>query len=429
MEEIAAAFRKVQEHYVPKKRPQVAHLPIDVAEAATVRRPVITNKTTRADNVIRCGIIGLGWMGRNHAAAIASNPRLRLSAVSDVRSDARTDAAKLGCKWLSSAQKMMSKQEVDAIVIATPHWTHWQLAIEALKAGLHVICEKPFTVTAAQADEVLRVASGSPGLLATVYQTRFEPSYQYVKKLLNSGELGQAYRYSLIESMWRTDAYYRNSPWRGTWKGEGGGVLLNQAPHLLDRYAWLFGMPATVMGRCDTTLHKIEVEDTASAICRHPDGAHGFIHISANECPAVSEMVISCDRGRITVRNGRITVNTLRDSIRQRTANDPENWGVFEGETRNVPGELINSPSELLNAFYGNFVDAVDGQAALMSPGSEARAAVELANAIALSSASGNLISLPINRADYEAFLASKGIVQDRYLSGVLEGGVLSVKV
>ena len=250
-----------------------------------------------------------------------------------------------------------------------------------------------------------------------------------MKKLLNSGELGQAYRYSLIESMWRTDAYYRNSPWRGTWKGEGGGVLLNQAPHLLDRYAWLFGMPATVMGRCDTTLHKIEVEDTASAICRHPDGAHGFIHISANECPAVSEMVISCDRGRITVRNGRITVNTLRDSIRQRTANDSENWGVFEGETRNVPGELINSPSELLNAFYGNFVDAVDGQAALMSPGSEARAAVELANAIALSSASGNLISLPINRADYEAFLASKGIVQDRYLSGVLEGGVLSVKV
>jgi Predicted dehydrogenases and related proteins len=386
------------------------------------------NKPTHADNVIRCGIIGLGWMGLNHAAAIASNPRLRLSAVSDVR-DARTDAAKLRCKWLSSAQNMMSKQEVDAVVIATPHWTHWQLAIEALKAGLHVICEKPFTVTAAQADEVLQVASGSPGLLATVYQTRFEPAYQYVKQLLNSGELGQAYRYSLIESMWRTDAYYRNSPWRGTWKGEGGGVLLNQAPHLLDRYAWLFGMPATVIGQCDTTLHKIEVEDTASAICRHPDGAHGFIHISANECPAISEMVISCDRGRITVRNGRITVNTLRDSIRQRTANDSENWGAFEGETRNVPGELINSPSELLNAFYGNFVEAVDGHAALVSPGSEGRAPVELANAIALSSATGNLISLPINRADYEAFLASKGIASDQYSSGVPEGSLLSLKV
>jgi predicted dehydrogenase len=187
-------------------------------------------------------------------------------------------------------------------------------------------------------------------------------------------------------------------------------VLLNQAPHLLDRYAWLCGMPETLLGRCDTTLHNIDVEDTASAICRHANGAHGFIHISTNECPAISETIICCDRGRITIRDGKVTLNTLRNSIRERTLSDAENWGVLEAETRSLPGSVDGSLTELLGAFYSNFADAADGGAELMSSARDGCNAVELANAIALSSARGSLVTLPIDRQEYDAFLMSKGV-------------------
>ena len=297
---------------------------------------------------------------------------------------------------------MISSGEVDGIVIVTPHWQHADLAIEGLRAGLHVLCEKPLTVTVAQSDEVLEVAAASPGIFAVVHQKRFEPAYLYVKRLLDSGELGRIYRCSMIESAWRSEAYYQSSPWRGTWKGEGGGVLLNQAPHILDRYAWLCGMPETLTARCDTSLHKIEVEDTASAILRHANGAHGYIHISTVEAPAISRTVISCDRGRITIENGKVSISRLRDSISERTVNDTRLMGNLESDTRD-----INLPPDgnMLAVFYDDFAAAAHGNALLTCPGAEGRNAVELANAMILSSVRGETVTLPLNREAYSQFV------------------------
>jgi predicted dehydrogenase len=209
----------------------------------------------------------------------------------------------------------------------------------------------------------------------------------------------------MIESMWRTNAYYRSSPWRATWRGEGGGVLLNQAPHLLDRYAWLCGMPETVWARCDTVLHPIEVEDTASALLRHSTGAHGYLHITANECPVISQTTIACDGGRIQIENGRMRISKLSESISHATANDQRYWGDIAASSREIP----SGPSDdLLLAFYANLAQSMHEPAKLVCPGSAARDAVELANSFILSSALNAPVRLPLDRAAYEEFMAGK---------------------
>jgi dTDP-4-amino-4,6-dideoxygalactose transaminase/predicted dehydrogenase len=402
MREVAAAFVKVQTRYQPqglKRRAEVEAAKPAPAVAGTA--PV-----ARAVEPIRFGIIGFGIMGQEHARAIRSNALLKLAAVTDVQAKTgRQIAADLNCKWFENAEEMMQSGDVDAVVIATPHWQHGELAIKALKAGLHVLCEKPLTVTVAQADEVLKVAEQSRGIFAVVHQKRFEPAYLYVKQLLDSGELGEMYRCSMIESAWRSEAYYRSSPWRGTWKGEGGGVLLNQAPHILDRYAWLCGMPETVTARCDTSLHEIEVEDTASAIMRHANGAHGYIHISTVEAPAISRTVISCDRGRVTIENGKVQITRLRDSIRARTEHDTQLMGELENDTRTLQ---LPATGDELSVFYEDFASAMHGDKALTCRGDEGRNAVELANAMLLSSAQGTAIHLPLDRQAYEDFMEQR---------------------
>lgn len=408
MEEVAAAFEKVQARYQPqdRKREVVRETAQPAAPVIASTEVTVTPLTTAKTRKIRFGVIGLGIMGQEHARVIAANPLLDLVAVTDVQTNTgRKVADDLRCRWFDSAEEMIQSPDVDAVVIATPHWLHGDLAVSALKAGLHVLCEKPLTVTVAQADEVLKAARESRGMFVVVHQKRFEPAYLYVKQLLDSGELGSLYRCSMIESAWRSEAYYRSSPWRGTWKGEGGGVLLNQAPHILDRYAWLCGMPETVTARCDTNLHAIEVEDTASAILHHANGAHGYIHISTIEAPAISRIVLCCDRGRITVENGKVQVSKLRDSIRERTARDTQLMGNLESETRTIQ---LPSEGDVLSVFYDDFLAAVHGTGTLTCPGHEGLDAVELANAMLLSSAKGTAIHLPLDRQEYTDFMEKK---------------------
>lgn len=403
MKEIAAAFAKVQARYAPQavKRKLAAE-----AAPVTVVEPHAAVSVAAKAAPVRFGVIGLGVMGQEHARTIAANSSLALVGVTDIQANTgRQVAADLHCRWFGSADELIQSGEVDAVVIATPHWQHGELAVKALKGGLHVLCEKPLTVTVAEADKVLQAASESRGMFVVVHQKRFEPAYLYVKQLLDSGELGSIYRCSMIESAWRSETYYRASPWRGTWKGEGGGVLLNQAPHILDRYAWLCGMPETVTARVDTSLHNIEVEDTASAILHHANGTHGFIHISTIEAPAIARTVICCDRGRIVIEGGKVHITRLRDSIRERTEHSTQLMGDLESDTRTVQ---VPGGGEALNAFYDDFVSAVQGSGSLTCPGHEGINAVELANAMLLSSAAGTAIRLPLDRRRYSDFIEAK---------------------
>jgi dTDP-4-amino-4,6-dideoxygalactose transaminase/predicted dehydrogenase len=407
MQEIAAAFEKLQKYFSPRSS-QRDVVRLNGQAASNSATPSVKTPTVAVRKTLRCGIIGFGFMGQVHANALAKSDAVKLTAVSDVAPKARHSAQKFGGKWYDSPQELVTSREVDAVIVATPHWQHAELSIAAMRAGLHVMCEKPLAVTISQADAMLEAAEEAKVVFAGVHQTRFQPAYQLAKKLLDSGELGPIHRCSTVETLWRTEAYYRSSPWRATWKGEGGGVLLNQAPHVIDRYAWLCGMPETLWARCDTALHQIEVEDVASALLRHANGMHGYIHVSTNECPAISRTVIACDRGRIEIEGGNLRVTRMSRSIKEFTASLKEPWGEIPSETRDMGGDLSGSFEELLVPFYDNFAEAVHGNATLVSPAVESRNAVELANAFMFSSESNGPIALPLDRAAYDNFIARK---------------------
>jgi dTDP-4-amino-4,6-dideoxygalactose transaminase/predicted dehydrogenase len=404
--EVAAAFRKVEAHYSGISKEAFLR---PTAVSTTATKPEIFNATTvqvSAAHTWCVGLIGAGIMGVNHIQAFTKTGSFQLAGIYDVRQDQAAKVAReYGCTAYATVEQLLSEAALDVAIIATPHWQHADIASLALQRGLHVICEKPLTATVEQADKVLAVASATDKLFAVVHQTRLEPSFMYAKTLLESGELGDIYRCSMIETSWRTEAYYRSSPWRGTWKGEGGGVLLNQAPHTLDRYAWLFGMPASVIGQCGTNFHSIEVEDMASAIFHHANGMHGSVHVNSCENPAVSETVICGDRAKLILNSGRVRITRLQQSIRDATRNDERLWGELPSETQQIDfphGDVIEV---LLLEFYQNFAKALGGTANLICSGMEGRHAVELANAIVLSSAEGREVNLPLDRLVYSRFI------------------------
>jgi predicted dehydrogenase/dTDP-4-amino-4,6-dideoxygalactose transaminase len=413
--EVAAAFHKVETYYTGHKTSYLAApKQKDLTRQRDQSAPSIISVTLPGTTCLRVGIVGAGFMGVQHAKALSKSGRFKIIGFSDVeRKTASRAAAEYGCAAFDRAEELLGRDDMDVAVIATPHWQHGDMAGFALQNNLHVICEKPLTVTVEQADRLLALATQPQKLFAVVHQTRFEPCYQYVKTLLNNGELGSIYRCSIVESAWRTDAYYKSSPWRGTWEGEGGGVLLNQAPHVLDRYPWLCGMPTSVLGKCDTNLHPIEVEDTVSAIFRHENGMHGFLHVNTVESPPTSEMVICCDRGRIIIDRGRVRVTRLNSSIRDASRRETRSWGELQGETRELEFPFGDALDSLLVDFYNNFADAVAGRSDLVCPGRDGRDAVELANAIVLSSAERRELDLPLDRAAYSGFIEAKlGLVK-----------------
>src|SRR5258708_27603813 len=201
---------------------------------------------------VRLGIIGLGNIGQHHAAYLCAGKinRAELVAVSDAV------PAKLGqfnhLKTFTSGEELLGSGLVDAVIIATPHYQHTTLGIAALKQGLHVMVEKPISAHKADAERLIATHKKNPKIIfAGMFQLRTEPRYLKIQKLIQSGELGEVVRMSWIMTDWfRTEAYYASGGWRATWKGEGGGVLLNQCLHNLDVMQWLLGMPARVRGFC-----------------------------------------------------------------------------------------------------------------------------------------------------------------------------------
>jgi len=200
---------------------------------------------------VRLGIIGLGNMGSVHARHIREGKvtRVELAAVCDQR--AENLSVHPTAKAFTEPGAMLASGTVDAVLIATPHFQHTSLGIAALKAGLHVLVEKPVSVHKADVQRLLAAHTNPRQVFATVFNQRTDPRYQHLRKLIQSGELGAVRRIHWTITDWfRTQAYYNAGGWRATWAGEGGGVLLNQCPHQLDLLWWLFGQPTKVRAFC-----------------------------------------------------------------------------------------------------------------------------------------------------------------------------------
>jgi predicted dehydrogenase len=359
---------------------------------------------------VRIAVIGVsGSAGLGHIKIAKELPSTRLAAAVDVVEAAAKKAGKEnGVPWFTSVGDLAKSGAAEAVVIATPHWWHPPIAIEAAEAGLHVLTEKPMAVTPAAADEMIAACRKARVTLAVVFQYRFDPVRVKSVELLLSGAIGEITRGEVINCWFRPDAYYRSASWRGTWAGEGGGVLVNQAPHFLDQYLWHMGMtPTRVTANVQTSIHRMEAEDRATAILDFPNGAIGMVHFSTAEAPNLVRMEFSGDRGRLSWQEGgKLELRRLDESSREFSASTQDMWGMPKGpkepETVDVP-----KPEGLAGAYavVNDFAEAVRNKRPPRVTGEEGRKSLEVASAIIMSGLMRKPVDLPLDVEKYEAFM------------------------
>jgi predicted dehydrogenase len=239
---------------------------------------------------LRTAVIGCGKIAQVHAKALKNFEESELVAVqSRSKEKAESTAAKFGVRPYTDIAEMIKKEKVEAVVICTPHPAHKDPAIAAMQSGAHVIVEKPLASSLRDCDDMMKVAASTGKHLAMISQRRFFPACRRVKDAIDAGKLGTPMLGNVIMYGWRAEAYYKSDPWRGKWKEEGGGVLVNQAPHQLDLLQWYMGSEMDELyGIWQNINHPyIEVEDTAVAILRYKNGAVANIVLSNAQKPGI----------------------------------------------------------------------------------------------------------------------------------------------
>lgn len=349
---------------------------------------------------VRIGIIGLGLMGRSHARQILERrvPRLRLAAVTDANPAAAATFPDI--PYFATHGEMIASGLVDAVLIATPHYSHTSVGIDALKAGMHVLVEKPISVHRADAERLIAAHQGKKQIFAAMFNQRTDPCYLKLRAMVQSGTLGPVRRINWTVTNWfRPDAYYAAGGWRATWAGEGGGVLLNQCPHNLDLFSWIFGQPLRVRGFCSFgRYHRIEVEDDVTAYFELPGGAHATFITSTGEAPGTNRLEVAAEAGRVVVEDGsiRFTRNAQPMSEFSRTTQEP-----FSKPATKLVEYRFKDTGLQHTGIMRNFTAAILDGAPLLSPAAEGMNSVELANAILLSSWTSSPVDLPLNAGLY----------------------------
>ena len=361
---------------------------------------------------IKAAVIGVGNMGSAHASCIASGKieGLALSALCDISLDrqAYCRAAYPGVPCYASVRELIGAGGVDAVVVAVPHPAHSDVAVEALRAGLHALVEKPVDVALSKARALCDAADRSGRVFAVMLNQRTNPLFRRAREIVQGGELGQLKRTVWIITNWyRSQRYYDSGAWRATWAGEGGGVLLNQAPHNLDLWQWICGMPASVTAYCDVARHhRIEVEDDATILTRYANGATGAFITSTGEFPGTNRLEITGDRGKLVLESGVLKHWRLKASERDVCFQSEETFPQIPFEYE----EIRSTEPETAHAgILRNWSNAIRLGEPLLSPGRDALGELEISNAAYLSQWTGNApIPLPMDTEAFDRLLAER---------------------
>ncbi|MBO0793004.1 MAG: Gfo/Idh/MocA family oxidoreductase, partial [Ktedonobacteraceae bacterium] len=309
----------------------------------------------------------------------------------------------LGCAFYNDHHQMLQQERPDVVVVMTPHPLHARLAIDSLRAGSHVLVEKPIAVQVGEADEMIRVATEQQRLLGVVFQQRFRPEVKTARRLLQEGRLGALQRVEFTVAWTRPASYFQQATWRGTWKGEGGGVLMNQAAHNLDLLCYLIGAPERLVAWTPRLLHNIEAEDTAHALLEFPGGVLGYLHISTAEVDKVERLKIVGTAGSMEIsRQQALTVRLLDTDIRDFVKTSPNPYSS-PGEQQ-VEVELEAGQGKHVEVYQAFHRAILQGEP-FISPGEAGLAALELANGLIYSHYTHSQVELPLNRQKYADLL------------------------
>jgi predicted dehydrogenase len=353
---------------------------------------------------MKFGIIGLGNIGRVHAENILNGliEGAELVAVANQTMDSMEGFKDQGIACFVDASALIQSGLVEALIVALPTHLHAPVGIEALEAGLHLVMEKPLACHKAEGERILAARQRDDQIISLMMNQRTHPCYVKIKGWIDEGAIGELRRVSWIMTNWfRPEIYYQSSSWRATWKGEGGGVLMNQCPHNIDVLQWLVGMPSSVNARCSFgKYHDIEVEDEVNANFEFANGATGQFTASTGESPGTNRLEIVGDWGTVITDGNEAKLIRNSQPASEFSRSTDEMFGTPDiTEELFVPSEAVNQHTAILN----NVVQAAHGEAELIAPAEDGLNSLELAGAMIYSTWIDDTVQLPLDSAAYES--------------------------
>ena len=369
---------------------------------------------------LNVGIIGIGNMGSAHLNCIRGEnvPGMYAVAVCDIDPQKLSLAKeKYGdlCLYEDYCE-LLDNADIDAVIIAVPHPMHAIIAAEAFKHGKHVLLEKPEDIKVSAAKKLNEIAHNSGKVFGIMFNQRTNGLFKEARRLVRSGELGELKRSVWIITNWyRTEAYYRSGTWRATWAGEGGGVLLNQAPHNLDLWQWICGEPERVTAFCNEgKFHDIEVEDEATIYTTYKNGATGVFITSTGDLPGTNRFEITGTKGKVVIENGVLKHWKLPEDERI-TCKESEKFFV---DRKCEYSEFTCEKETGHRGILCNFTNSILKGEELLAPGYDGINELMISCAAYLSEWSGNkAVELPFDDDTFDTMLQQKAAVS-RYKPG-----------
>lgn len=351
---------------------------------------------------LKIGLIGVGNMGSVHVNSISELSNCVLTSICDINKE-KLEKYRAGYACFDNSDDFFEKADIESVIIAVPHYFHVPLALRAIERGLHVIVEKPIAVQKSEAERLVKACAAHPELkVAAMFNQRTVGAHKKIRELIENGELGKIMRVNWIITDWfRSQNYYDSGDWRASWRGEGGGVLINQCPHQLDLMQWFFGLPSKVTAFMSFgKYHNIEVEDDVTAYLEYPNGATGVFIASTGEAPGTNRLEITAERGRLVFEGGAISFTRTEVSVPEFTRNIPSAFCVPPVWYVNIPtGTANNNPHRDI---IENHANAVLNGTPLIAPAAEGIRGLELGNSMLLSHLTKKTISLPMDPAEFD---------------------------
>lgn len=360
---------------------------------------------------VKLGIIGVGNMGSAHIKnqVAGKHSEIRVVACADLIPERNEKMKELipSIKTFDSAEALIDSGEVDAVIIATPHYFHPTIAQYAFSKGIHVLSEKPAGVYTKAVREMNEAAAKTDLVFGMMFNQRTNCVYRKLREIVKSGELGEIKRVNWIITDWyRTQSYYNSGGWRATWAGEGGGVLLNQCPHNLDLWQWICGMPNKIRAFChEGKWHDIEVEDDVTIYAEYPNGATGVFITTTGDCPGTNRLEITLDGGKLICDGDSLKLYRLKGLTSDHLKNCEEGFARLEGEWEDVEtdGRNVQHPEVVTK-----FAAAILRGEPLVAGGEEGINGLTISNAAHLSSWLNKEITLPLDEDLFYAELQKK---------------------
>ena len=345
-----------------------------------------------------------GMIGRVHIEAINRLDSCRLVGITARRQGPLgVQARELATVVFPTLDDALADDGVDAVVIATPHPSHVEITVRAAKAGKHVLTEKPMGATPSEADAMIHACRDGGVKLGVLFNQRFRPEVAMMRGMIDSGVIGKVYRTSMTSVMLRTQDYYDRLDWRGTWKYEGGGALLNQGIHAIDLLQWLGGMPQSVIGVVSTLRHSIEVEDFSTALLQYDGGGQGTLHCSTSQAPNQQRLEIWGENGGIVMDDWSVTLHRLEVPLQEFIDEDKSEVFMSPGvksETFEAgPESRTHAPviDDFARAIIEDREPAIAGEDGLRSQ--------EIVAAVTLSGHREKAVDIPVDRREYDELM------------------------